>query len=128
MAVIDPVFSLATAEEKNFIWETLTSANPTGRPVDIAKYTDKSVQIFGTFDTTTVLMQGSNDPRANPDHPDHASAVWETLPDPQGNAISKTANALEQILDNTKWIRPNLSVAGAGSDIDVAIVAIRNYF
>jgi hypothetical protein len=128
MAAVEPSFTLADAEEKYFVWETLTSTNTTGTPVELAKYTDKSVHIYGTFDTTTVLIEGSNDPRANPKHVDHASAVWATLPDPQGNAISKTAAGLEQVLDNTKWIRPNLSVAGGSSDIDVAMVAIRRYF
>lgn len=128
MAVITPTFPTKEVEEIDVLWETLTSTNTTGRPVSLAKYNDKHISIYGTFDTTTIVLQGTDDPRGDPDHADHSNAVWFTLPDPQGNAISLTANGADQILSNPKWIRPNATIAGASTDLDVAITAIRRYF
>lgn len=105
----------------HIVWTGL-DADDTGLPVKTAKYADKCVQIYGTFDTTTVTMQGSCDERADPDHVDHASAVWFSLVDPQGNAIAKTAAGAEQVLENPLWIRPSVS-GGASTSITVALVA-----
>ena len=127
MATIEPVFTV-NVEEIGIVWEALVTTSLPGKAVDIAKYSDMHVTIYGTWDTSTVTMQGTDDPRGNPDHADHANAAWLTLPDPQGNAIAPTADGMEQILDNPKWIRPLMSSAGASSDIDVAITAIRRYF
>lgn len=124
MAVIYPTYPESDAEIIQVLWEAL-GASDTGLPVKLVKYSGKSSQIFGTFDTTTITLQGSNDPRANPENVNHASAVWFSLTDPQGNAIAKTAAAGEEILENPMWIRP-ISSGGAGTDIDVSIVAKRN--
>lgn len=99
-------------------WEGMTT-NDTGMPVNVALWADKSIHIFGNFGSgATVVWQGSNDPRANPKHDDHASATWLTLTDPQGNALSKTAEAIEQVLENTWWVRPKVT-GGTNPDIDV---------
>lgn len=75
-----------------------------GAPHDIRGYPDRSVQFFGTFGVGgTIVLEGSND-----------GTNWETLTDPQGNAISKTAKALEQILEHTRFVRPRVS-AGDGT-------------
>ncbi len=95
-------------------WETLTSTNLDGAAISIAGAADRSVQIIGTFDTCTIVLQGSNE--ATPSN-------WHTLTDPQGNPITKTAAALEAILENVTWIRPLMSSAGASSDIDVILLS-----
>lgn len=103
-------------------WETLTT-DDVGQPWQLVHYSDKTVQIFGDFGSgATVLMQGSNDPRVISD-PDNA--VWFSLTDAQGNAISKTALAGETILENPRWIRPYVS-GGTSPDIDVIIAAVRS--
>jgi hypothetical protein len=126
MAALDATFHVADSEEMHFTWETLTTTNLSGVPVDISKYNDKHVTLYGTWDTSTITLQGTGDPRGNPKHTDHSNAAWITLPDPQGTAIAPTQNAGEQILDNPKWIRPLMSSAGASSDVDVTITAIRS--
>ncbi len=88
-------------------WEGL-DGDDSGDPIELSWYSDRSVQIIGTFDTTTVLLEGSND-----------GATWATLTDPQGNALSKTAAALEAVAEATRYIRPRVSAGGASTDIDV---------
>lgn len=110
---------------KVLAWEGLTT-NDTGRPLNIGLWADKSVHFLGNFGSgATVVLQGSNDPRANPAHADHASAEWVTLTDPQGNALSKTAAGLEQVMENVWWIRPSVT-GGTSPDIDVVIKMKRN--
>jgi hypothetical protein len=99
----------------------------TGIPVKFAKYSDKTAHIYSptaAYGSATVTIEGSNDPRANPAHASHASALWVTLTDAQGNAISKTSDAIETILENPLWIRPK-TAGGTSSDVTVAIVGRR---
>ena len=89
-------------------WETMGDAD-TGSTVEMVEANDKSVQIAGTFGSATVVLQGSND-----------GTNWATLADPQGTAISKTAAAIEQVLEHTRYIRAVTS-GGTGTDIDVTV-------
>lgn len=71
---------------------------------------DRSVQITGTFGSATILLQGSND-----------GTNYATLTDPQGNVISKTSAAIEQIEELTRYIKPSTS-GGTGSAITVSVL------
>ncbi len=100
-------------------WSGLTT-NDTGQPWPRADYSDKTVQIFGNFGGTgSVSLEGSNDPRVISDP---SNAVWFTLTDPSSTAITKTAAAGEQILENPKWIRPSVTL-GTTPAITVIIQA-----
>lgn len=98
-------------------WETITSANTQGVGVLFSHFSDKVVQLTGTFTATTMLIEGSNDST------DGVDGTWETLVDPQGNALSFTAAGIEQILENPKWIRPRASASGGSTDVDVYLFA-----
>jgi len=94
----------------------------TGKPLEVSTFSDKTVHMFGTIGGATISIEGSNDPRANPTHPSHASAQWQILTDPAGNIISTTAdNKLEQILENPWWIRP-ITSGGSGTDMDIYLL------
>jgi hypothetical protein len=93
------------------LWETLTSANAVGDSLEMTAWSDRSVQFVGTFDSATVVLQGSND-----------GTTWVTLTDPQGNAISKTAAGLEAISELTRYVRPSTSGGGGSQDIDVYLL------
>jgi len=103
----------------------ITQANPTGTPIEMSAWQDRTVHMFGTWDSGTIVMQGSNDPRANPAHASHASAVWSSLRDPGGTVISFTADALslKAILELPRWIRPSSSGGGASHAVTVIINA-----
>lgn len=95
------------------VWGPAAAAD-TATGVLVSHFPDKSVVIEGTFGTSTVTIQGSNDST------DGTNGVWVVLVDPQGTAISKTANAVEQILENPLWIRPTFG-AGTGSALNVTM-------
>ena len=94
---------------KLLVWEGL-AAGDTGQPFACAAYPDKTVQLVGTFGGN-VLIEGSMDN-------DPAAAVYATLNDPQGNALSGISAAkIENVLEHCYLLRPS---AGAGvSDVDV---------
>lgn len=122
MAVIDFRFlGLNLTTIQNIVWEGL-SGSDTGLPFTLAAHSDKTVHVYGTFSGGSLVLQGSNDPRANPDHPDHSSADWQTLVDPSGSSISVSQNDVVQILDNTLYVRPLVSGGDGSTDLNVSVV------
>lgn len=82
----------------------------TGVPVEMPGSHIRSVQISGTFGSATVVIQGSND-----------GVTYFTLTDAQGNAISKTTAAIENIQELTRYLRPSSS-GGTGTAITVSLL------
>ncbi len=79
-------------------WSGLLSGDD-GDWLDAAMLADKSVHVYGTFGVGgTVVIEGSNN-----------KSTARTLTDPQGNALSFTQESIEQVLENTKWIRPRVT-------------------
>lgn len=95
-------------------WEHLTSADGAGVPLgkQFSEYADRSVQIAGSFDGASVLIEGSHD-----------GVNYHPVTDPQGNDISKTVAAREQMVELDLFVRPRLVNAGAATDITVTILA-----
>lgn len=117
MTVVSPTdYHIDTADRvKLLVWEGLVGGD-TGKPINLGMFADKTVQIFYTSGSgSTNVMQWSNDPRANPNHASHASAVWETMTDNLGNNISTTTNDGYQCMENGAWVRP--TVTGGSSPI-----------
>ncbi len=108
---------------KRVLWAGLT-AGDTGRPVSFPNYPDKTLTISGTFGGAGTF-EGTDEARGDPDHPDHANAVFVPCTDSlDAAAISKTANAGEVILQNYLWLRP---AAGVGvSSISFALTCVKN--
>ncbi len=92
------------------------AASVNGQAWECSNYPDKTVQCFGTFGGT-VTMQGSNDPRVITDA---ANAVWFSLTDKYGNAITFTAAGAKLITENPRFIRPS-----NGSGITATTVIIQ---
>ncbi len=93
----------------------------TGAPIAFASYGDKTMQIFGTFGSGgSVTLQGSNDPRVVSDA---GNAVWFSLVDPQGNAITKTSAAGEALLENPLYIRPSCTAGDGTTSLTVILCA-----
>jgi hypothetical protein len=79
-------------------WEGLTTDDD-GEPFEITHHTDISLHVKGDFGAgAAVAIQGDNDPGESP--------TWPTLNDAQGNALSFTADKIEQVLENVHKIRP----------------------
>lgn len=79
------------------VWSALASGD-VGDGVEVPTWADRSVQIEATYGDGTITFQGSND-----------GVTYYPLTDPQGNAIAKTANALEQVSEVTRYVRPQFS-------------------
>lgn len=113
------VTDIDTAYDRGYqaLWETLTAANAAGTSVQVWGAADRSVQVVGTPNGATTVLQGSND-----------GTNWVTLTDPLGNAISfVNATGLKQISEITRYIRPSTSGGGGAQDLDVYVLARRGY-
>lgn len=92
------------------------AANDTGRPFVCAGYSDKTVQLVGTFGGN-MLIEGSMDPDA---------AVYATLNDPQGNALSAISAArIENILEHVYVIRPSAGSGVSAVDVWMLLSSVR---
>lgn len=92
-------------------WANITEADVSLPEVELPEYGDRSVHIFGTFNGGGVSIQGRNS----------TAATAQTLVDPQGNPITKTAEALEQLLELTRYVKPKVT---SGTGVDVTVVMI----
>lgn len=98
-----------------YVWTGLL-LNDTGSPIEGVDFADRTVQIGGTFSTGgSVTLEGSND-----------GTTYFPLTDPQGNAITKTAAALEVIEEGPRYIRPNVTAGDGSTNLTVTIWARRN--
>lgn len=75
-----------------------------GEPLVFSQYTDKSVQVSGTFGGASVVIEGRNAP----------GLPWATLTDPQGNDLTITTAKIEMVAEATLEIRPRI-VGGDGT-------------
>ncbi len=107
MALINPTLVYDVAPllrgQHQATWGPMANAD-VGLGILAAHYPDRTVQISGTFGVNgTVVIEGSNN-STNGQNGD-----WNTLRDPQGNALSFTSADLRQALENVLWIRPRVS-------------------
>ncbi len=119
MAVITPTTGNyeATRGLKTTTWAAILAAD-TCAPVEIPHWMDRTVHVFGTFGSATVLIQGSNDPRVLSAP---GSADWQTIRDPGGNNLSFNAAGLKAILELPRFIRPSTSGGDGTSSVTVVI-------
>ena len=94
-------------------WEAV-AAGDTFEAHDDATIGDRSVQVSGTFDGATITLQGSND-----------GVTYVDLLDHLGNAISITADAIVQIGELTRFLKPVIT-GGTTVDLDVTVVGRRS--
>ncbi len=97
-----------------WLWEAVGDVDtgaPLGPDAGGIDFADKTVQLVGTFNNATIVIEGSND-----------GVTYVTLTDPQGNALSFSADAIEVILENPLYIRPSSSGGSGSADVDVIIV------
>lgn len=101
---------------KLITWTGLLNGD-TGEAVSYPGHSDRSVQISGTFGVGgSVTIQGSNIAGG--------AGAYVALTDPQGNAITKTAAAIEMVTELTHYIQPSVT-AGDGSTSLIVNLLIR---
>lgn len=99
-----------------FTWD-LTTANPIGDPIDgrFSEFADRTVYFLGTWGGATAVFEGGD------------GTTYLSLTDPQGTAISKTADAIETVTEVPEYSRPELSVVGSGAAITCTVIARRGF-
>ena len=75
----------------------------------MGRYSERTVQVSGTFGSATVVVEGSND-----------GTNWFALTKPAATAISFTAAGGASIVENPLYVRPK-STGGTASAILVTI-------
>lgn len=118
MANVSPVYSQppGTLNIKS-TWTPLTTANPNGVGTrKLGNFPDRTVTYEGTFGGVTVALEGSNNST------DGVDGTWLPMTDPQGNAIQKTAAAVESVMEAPEWIRPKTTGGDGTTAITVRIV------
>jgi len=85
-------------ERKYFSYEWALTDDETGATASVGAIADKTVQLSGTFNGATAVLQGSMD-----------GTTWFTLNDSEGNPISTTTATLRLITENPRYVRPVIS-------------------
>lgn len=102
-----------------YTWSAVEETD-TCDPVKHPGAADKTIVMVGTPDGSTWQIQGSV-------YADGAADAYFPLTDPFGNVISLTVTKTgEGISENTTWIKPVNTVAGAGSCVVVFTLLVRN--
>ena len=92
-------------------------ATDTGAPFMFAYQNDRTVRVFGTFGAGgTVLIEGSLET---------TPTSYDTLDDPNGNALSFSASRTESIQQNVTSIRPRVSAGDANTLLDVYLLLVK---
>jgi hypothetical protein len=118
MAVIQPTsFNTGLTGVRAYQW--VLANGDQGAPVLTAKFADKSVQMLGTLGVGgSMTMRGSNlaAPVAS------TASDWQPLTDPQGNAVTKTALFMEQLLENPLHISPAVTAGDGTTSLTVILI------
>lgn len=95
---------IATQNTKSFVaaWTGLLAGDD-GEAIPFSQYTDKSVQVSGTFGGATLRFEGSNN-----------GTDWAVLTDPQGNDLILSVAKVEMVTEAVAFVRPRV-VGGDGS-------------
>jgi hypothetical protein len=89
-------------------WAAMGNADA-GQAIRVSNFSDRSVQVTGTWGGATIVLEGSND-----------GSTYFTLNDPFNVAISKTAGFLSGVIEACLWVRPRTS-GGTGTALDVVL-------
>jgi hypothetical protein len=100
-----------TDRVKVFMW-TLSTADPQGDALVLPSHADKTIQVYGTFGSGTVDIQGANHP---------TSPTWSNLTDQSDNFLAFTSAKIEVIIQNPYQIRPVIS-GSTGATVTVVAV------
>ncbi len=115
MATINPTGSWIERGVHKTTWAGLTASSDTVGAQNGAGLPDKTIFITGTMNSAVVTIKGSNNTATGP---------YAPLVVPQGNSIAFTATTqVEVILENPQYIKPFVSGATGGTDVDVLMIS-----
>ena len=117
MAVIAPVntFPIETAQDVAVtLWSPMVLSD-TATPVRLGLFSDRTVQVAGTFGGATLALAGSND-----------GTNYVTLYDAQGSPLSFTGAGLKAIVELPVFIKPILSGGDGTTSLAVTLAGRRS--
>ncbi len=85
-------------------------ADDDGEAVRLAVYSDRSIQVTGTFGGASVTIAGSND-----------GITYHALTDTAGDPLTLTAGALKQIVELPVFLKPRVFGGDVTTDIKVLL-------
>lgn len=88
----------------------------TGVAVDVSDFPEVTIQVSG-FSSSTLVIEGTLESS-------ESVPVYATLNDPQGNALSMTASAIETVQESATLIRPRTTADG-GDTLIVTLKAVK---
>ena len=122
MATISLIHTKLARGVHRVVWETLVTGSLDGEAFDEGMgapfMADKTIHVFGTWDTATLTIQGSNEA---------TTTDWQTLSDVHGTSLALTADGIYTIAENPAGIRPLVSSVGASTDLDVIMLCHSNH-
>lgn len=121
---IQPILTeLPTSYQGFKAWQVQWADIPSGAlcaPVDLVEFSDRSVQIEGTFGTSsmaTVAIAGSND-----------LSNFETLRDPSSTSLTGlSATGIHGILEMTGLIKPVITGGDSGTLLTITLFLRRTW-
>ncbi len=116
MATITPTvvtrFDTGTVRGKVIHWDKITEAD-TPVAYDVSGFTDKSVDINGSFGGGTIAIHGANHPTA---------PIYSVLTDPADADITAIgADKIKIVLQHTSLIKP-IRTGGSSMDVDITML------
>lgn len=118
MATVVPTITDVNGDGQvfKFTW-ALTTADHTGAPIGqkFAEFADRTIYFLGTWGGATGIWEGGD------------GSTYVPLADPQGGAISKTADAIEVLLEIPEFSRPRLSAVGVGATVTATAILRRGF-
>lgn len=82
-----------------------------GVAYEFGQFRDRSVQVDGTFNGATCVIEGSND-----------GLTYTTLRNPFGDPLAFTTGGVQAVLEPVRFIRPR-ALGGAGASINARLFA-----
>jgi hypothetical protein len=119
MATIVPVttFPIETSLDVAVTtWGNL-AADDDGEPVRLAVYSDRAIQVAGTFGGASVTIGGSND-----------GETYHALTDTSGSALTLTTAALKAIVELPLYIKPRVFGGDGTTALKVVLAGRKSVF
>ena len=117
MAIVAPVTSYpfeTSLDVAVTTWSALLAGDD-GEPVRLAVFSDRSVQVSGTFGGASVTIGGSND-----------GITYHALTDTAGGSLSVAAACLKQIVELPVWIKPRVFGGDGTTTLTVTMAGRRS--
>ena len=117
MATVTPVttFPFETSLDVAVTTWSSMAASDDGQAVRLAVYSDRSIQVTGTFGGATVTIGGSND-----------GVTYFALTDTGGSQLVLTEAALKQIVELPVFIKPRITGGDGTTSVNVILAGRRS--